>query len=186
MAASLPQRLLAIHHALAGAAVPHAFGGAIALAYYTLEPRGTRDLDVNVFIDQQYCRQALDAFPREVAVTDAQIEQILRDGQARLWWDDTPVDVFFDNLPLHRQAARHARTEPFAGTRIPILGPIELVVFKAMFDRTKDWADIEAVVAAGELDVPATRALLVELVGADDRRLTRFDESVRLGRGEQR
>ncbi len=185
MAANLPQRLLAIHHALAGARVPHAFGGAIALAYYTLEPRGTRDLDVNIFIDQQYCRQALEAFPTQVAITDPQIEQILRDGQARLWWDDTPVDVFFDNLELHRQAARHARTEPFAGEHIPILGPIELVVFKAMFDRTKDWADIEAVVAAGELDVPATRAVLIELVGDEDRRIARFDESVRLGR-EQR
>lgn len=185
MAASLPQRLLAIHHALAAARVPHAFGGAIALAFYTLEPRGTRDLDVNIFIDQEYCRQALAAFPSEVAITDLQVEQILRDGQARLWWADTPVDVFFDNLELHRQAARHARTEPFAGERIPILGPIELVVFKAMFDRTKDWADIEAVVAAGELDVVTTRALLVDLVGDDDRRVARFDESVRLGR-EQR
>jgi hypothetical protein len=48
----LAQRLLAVHAALDDAGLPHAFGGAIALAYCTLEPRGTRDIDVNVFIAQ--------------------------------------------------------------------------------------------------------------------------------------
>src|SRR5262249_41808856 len=42
----LAERLIAIHDSLDAAGVPHAFGGAIALAYCTEEPRGTRDLDV--------------------------------------------------------------------------------------------------------------------------------------------
>lgn len=52
-------------------------------------------------------------------------------------------------------------------------------MFKAMFDRTRDWADIEAMAAAGTLDVAAVRALLTDLVGIDDQRLTRVDEAVR-------
>ncbi|MBO9534100.1 MAG: hypothetical protein J7513_14105 [Solirubrobacteraceae bacterium] len=179
---SLPQQLLAIDEALAAAKVPHAFGGAIALAFYTLEPRGTRDLDVNIFVAQEHCAAALAALPPDVAVPEGMPERIAADGQARLWWADTPVDVFFDNLPIHRQAARHVRRVPFAGAEIPILGPIELVLFKAMFDRTKDWADIESVVAAGELDVQAARDGLVSLVGSDDVRVARYDDSVARGR----
>ncbi|HEY7952208.1 MAG TPA: hypothetical protein VID70_04420 [Solirubrobacteraceae bacterium] len=45
---SLPDKVLAIHRALAQAKVAHAFGGALALAYYA-EPRGTIDIDLNVF-----------------------------------------------------------------------------------------------------------------------------------------
>lgn len=181
MAAQLVDRLLAVHAALDAHHVKHAFGGAIALAFYTLEPRGTRDLDVNIFVDQRDAAAALAALPPEVPVTDALLGAVLREGQARLWWQDTPVDVFFDNLPVHRQAARHVRSVPFAGTTIPILGPIELVVFKAMFDRTKDWADIEAVVAAGELDIAAARQLASELTSSDARLLARFDDAVRRG-----
>lgn len=180
--ATLPQQLIAIHASLAAADVPHAFGGAIALAFYTLEPRGTRDLDINIFFPHEQCDDALARLPPEVAVPPAAVDLIVRDGQARLWWDATPVDLFFNNVPIHRAAQRHVRHEPFAGEVIPILGPIELVVFKAMFDRTKHWADIEAVVHAGELDVSSAREALVALVGDDDRRVARFDEAVERGR----
>ena len=59
----LGQRLLAIHEALTGGGIPHAFGGAIALAYCTEEPRGTRDLDVNVFVEPAAAESVL-AAPR--------------------------------------------------------------------------------------------------------------------------
>ncbi len=188
MTVPLAEKLLAVAHALTEAGVPHAFGGAIALAYYTLEPRGTRDLAINVFVEQAHCEAALAAFPAQVDRPRASIDLVERDGQARLWWDDTPVDVFFNNLPIHQRAAKHARTEPFAGSRIRVLGPVELVVFKAIFNRTKDWADIEAVVAAEAVDVDAVQELLAELVGADDPRLARLEEAVELGladRGER-
>lgn len=41
-----------------------------------------------------------------------------------------------------------------------------------MFDRTKDWADIEAMLAAGTLDAAAVHAALCELVGPGDARVT--------------
>lgn len=181
MSLPLAGKLLAVARALNDAGVPHAFGGAIALAYYTLEPRGTRDLDINVFVDQADCEAALSAFPSEVDTPRGSVELILRDGQARLWWADTPVDVFFNNLPIHERAARHARTEPFAGGEIRVLGPVELVVFKALFDRTKDWADIEAVVAAEAVDLDAVVELLVDVVGDDDGRVSRLDEAIERG-----
>ena len=62
----LGERLLAVHDSLTDAALPHAFGGAIALAYCTEEPRGTRDLDVNVFVDPLRAEEALSALPRRL------------------------------------------------------------------------------------------------------------------------
>jgi len=68
---------------------------------------------------------------------------------------------------------------PFEGEEIPVLGPVELAVFKAMFDRTRDWADIEAMLAAGNLDVDAVRERLVGVLGAGDERLARLEEALR-------
>ncbi len=47
---TLTERVAALHAALRGAGIPHAFGGALALAFCTAEPRGTQDIDVNVFL----------------------------------------------------------------------------------------------------------------------------------------
>ena len=44
---TLPERVVALDGALAR--FPHAFGGALALAYYA-EPRATIDIDLNVFV----------------------------------------------------------------------------------------------------------------------------------------
>ena len=119
---TLPEKLVALHRALEAAKVPHAFGGAIALAYSTLDPRGTSDIDVNVFEPATDPVPALAALPDGIERPDGTAETIARDGQIRLWWDETPVDLFFDYEPIHAEAARNRRLVEFAGTRIPILG----------------------------------------------------------------
>jgi hypothetical protein len=176
---TLAEKLLRLHAGLESGGIPHAFGGAIALAYWTLEPRGTRDIDVNLFVPAADAAPALCALPEGVARDEGTAAAIARDGQIRLWWDDTPVDLFFSYEPLHAEAARNRRMVPFEGEQIPILGPVELAVFKAMFDRTRDWADVEAMLAAGNLDVDAVRERLADLVGPDDERLARLNETVR-------
>jgi hypothetical protein len=176
-APTLPDRLIELHRALAGRRIPHAFGGAIALAYWTLDPRGTSDIDVNVFVAAARAGRALRALPDGIAQPPGIEEVVGREGQIRLWWGETPVDVFFNYEPVHDDAARNRRTVPFAGTRIPILGPVELTVFKAMFDRTRDWADVEAMLAAGTLDLDRVRATLRTMLPADDHRFSRLDEA---------
>jgi hypothetical protein len=176
---TLPERLVALHRALARRRIPHAFGGAIALAYWTLDPRGTSDIDLNVFVPAPNSARALRALPEEVGQPDGTAAAIARDGQIRLWWDETPIDLFFDYEPIHADAAAHRRTVPFSGTRIPILGPVELAAFKVMFDRTRDWADIEAMIGAGTLDLDALRASLAGLIEPGDERFARLDEAAR-------
>ena len=161
-------KLFALHDALSAAGLAHAFGGAIALAYCTEEPRGTRDLDVNIFTDSSQAGTALAALPEQVSVTADDIEAVARDGQARLWWDDTPIDVFLNNLPLHEAVAGRVVWVPLTGREIPVLDCASLVVFKALFDRTKDWADIEAVAERDPGQVEAAAVTVEELLGKDD------------------
>ena len=103
------------------------------------------------------------------AATDA--ERVHRDGQVRLFWDETPIDLFFTTHAFHDVAQIHVDRVPFAGTTIPVLGATELVVFKAFFDRTKDWADIEEMVAAGTLDTDRVVGVLTRYLGSTDERV---------------
>ncbi|MGI8441059.1 MAG: hypothetical protein ACR2NV_12860 [Thermoleophilaceae bacterium] len=185
MAPTLPERLVALHQALARRRIPHAFGGAIALAYWTLDPRGTSDIDVNLFVPAAEPARALLALPEAVAQPPGTPEAIARDGQVRLWWDETPVDLFFDYQPVHADAARNRRMVPFAGIQIPVLGLFELAAFKAMFDRIRDWADIEAMLGAATLDPERLRDTLRALISDDDPRWNRLDEVERRAGGSR-
>jgi hypothetical protein len=171
---SLVERIVAIDDVLDANGVSHAFGGALALAYYTNEVRATKDIDVNVFVPPGAVERVFGAFPNCVAWGEADIDAVQRDGQVRLWWDDTPVDLFFDLDDVHVQAAANARVVPFAQTEIPILGSTELTVFKMLFSRSRDWVDIEAMLEADTVDVAAVEATYSRIMGADDEGLSRL------------
>jgi hypothetical protein len=162
---TLVGKVLALSEDLTAIGVPRAFGGALALAYCTEDPRGTRDVDVNAFVPASRPQPVLDALPPGVTVPAGAAEVIVKEGQIRLWWDDTPVDLFLDDAPLHARAARGSRDVPFAGRQIRVLGAVELVLFKALFDRPKAWVDIATVVDAGAVDLDGVRDGLVALVG---------------------
>jgi hypothetical protein len=99
---------------------------------------------------------------------------VQRDGQCRLWWGRTPVDVYFAYDALHEAMREGIRREPFAETTIPVLAPEHLVICKALFNRPKDWLDIEQiVVGVEELDADEVRGWLDRIVGADDPRRAR-------------
>jgi hypothetical protein len=171
---SLADKIIAIHGALDAAHLPHAFGGALALAWCTQRARGTIDIDVNVFVPAERTGDLLAALPEEITTTDDAVSQLQADGQTRLWWDHTPVDVFLDTTPFHADVGERTHREPFAGHDVPFLACRDLAVFKAFFDRTKDWADLEEMLAAGTLDVEAIAGVLVHYLGPDDPRLTRL------------
>jgi hypothetical protein len=175
-AVSLPDKVVAIHRALTAAKVPHAIGGALALAYYA-EPRVTVDVDVNVFVRTARwpdVRGALAPLGIDVGVDET---ALARDGQVRLWWDLNPVDLFFSYDPFHDEMEGASRRVPFGDARIPILAPEHLVICKAMFDRPKDWLDIEAIlVVTDPLDIGAIQSWLTRMVGDEDERLVKFGD----------
>ncbi|MFN3219950.1 MAG: hypothetical protein ACE367_25960 [Acidimicrobiales bacterium] len=170
----LVARILELDEALTEADIPHAFGGALALAWCTRRARGTIDIDVNVFVDIASADRVYAALPVGITVDDDNRTEIARDGQTRLWWDRTPVDVFFNTTDFHDAAARRARLESFAGREVPFLSCPDLAVFKAFFDRTKDWADLEEMAAAGTLGIETVSGILVRYLGGDDPRIERL------------
>ena len=123
----------------------------------------------------------------ELGVDSGELEPLAleRDGQCRLWWGNNAVDLFFAYDPIHAEMQKQARRVPFAGITVPILGPEHLAVCKAMFDRRKDWLDIEQMlIATDELDVPEIESWLSRMVGADDPRLARLQELKAVAMGE--
>lgn len=164
----LVEKLFTIHDSLTNAGLAHAFGGAIALAYCVEEPRGTRDLDVNIFIDASQAESVLASLPRGVRVRKEDVAKVERDGQARLYWDGTPIDVFLNNIPLHDAVAKSVVWVQLEGRDIPVLDCASLVIFKAFFDRTKDWADIEAIAVATPEDIEDAATTIAELVSEND------------------
>jgi hypothetical protein len=171
----LPDKVIAVHEALQAAAIPHALGGALALAYYAT-PRATIDIDLNVFVPAKRWREVIDSLePLGIATESLDAAALERDGQYRLWWGDNAVDLFFAYDPIHQEMRKQARRVPFGGTTVPILAPEHLAVCKAMFDRRKDWLDIEQMlIAADELDVGAVEEWLERMVGSRDPRLARL------------
>jgi hypothetical protein len=182
----LVEKLFSIHDSLTEAGVAHAFGGAIALAYCVEEPRGTRDLDVNVFVDASRAEAVLAVLPNGVRVQRKDIELVERDGQARLWWDGTPIDVFLNNLPLHEAVASSVVWVQLEGREIPALDCASLAIFKAFFDRPKDWADLDAIAQATPEDIEEAASTISRLVGERDAAVWRLEQLLALQPGVHR
>ena len=172
---TLVRKIVAVHRALDRAGLPHAFGGALALAWCTQRARATIDIDVNIFVDAARSHSVVAALPRGVVCDAKQLTALERDGQVRLWWEQTPLDVFLDTTPFHREAFARCREEDFGGTRVPFLSCHDIAVFKAFFNRTKDWADLEEMRDAGTLEVGRVIAVLADLLGADDERIGKLE-----------
>ena len=173
---SLSDKVVALDAALAQSRINHAFGGALALAYYA-EPRATVDVDINVFVPPEEHETVFAALgPLGVSRPEDAL-RLVRDGQSRWRWGRNPVDLFFANDPIHSAMRRDVRMVPFRDARIPILSPEHLIVCKALFDRPKDWLDIEQILLTEiDLDLGEITTWLREALGPGDPRLERLSE----------
>lgn len=177
------ERTVAVVQAMDTQGIPTAIGGALALGYHIEEPRGTRDIDLNIAADKSRAAEVLRNLPPDVPWNDDHRSAIDRDGQARIMWPvpaadvaPIPLDLFFAEHELHRQAIARAITVPMLDTQVRILTATDLVVFKALYDRGKDWVDIQYVV---DYDPPSFRQAeavdwVGRIVGFDDPRTTRL------------
>lgn len=172
----LADKVLALHQALDTGKIPHAFGGAIALGYYA-EPRVTVDIDVNLFVPVSAASEVASSLAPLGVPWDAATDTLERDGQCRLRWGRNPIDLFFEYDEVHRAFAQGSRTVPFQTATIPVLAPEHLMVCKVVFDRAKDWLDLEQMVTYLEyVDPDEVRRWLGHIVGTDDPRYLRAEE----------
>ena len=169
-----PELAVEVSGFLRAAGIDHAVGGALALGFYA-EPRGTLDVDLNIFVDADAPGEALDALSAGgVAIDrDHAIATIASRGDLFLRHRGCRLDLFFNSIPFHASASRRTREVHLLGARVPILAPEDLIVLKLLFNRHKDVVDIERIVAAmgAELDWPYVRHWLIECVGEEDARM---------------
>jgi hypothetical protein len=165
------EAIVELHDGLEAAAIAHAFGGAFALLWCTGEPRTTVDIDLNVFVPPGDVGRVLAALPAAITVTDADRATLAEVGQHRLFFEQIPVDLFLDTTGFHTDVHVHVVRHDLADRHLPFLGCNDLAVFKAFFNRRKDWADIEAMLEAGHLDVAYVTGVLADYLGPDDERI---------------
>jgi hypothetical protein len=178
----LASRIVALHEMLDSLGVPHQFGGALALAWYR-NPRATTDIDVNLTVPPEAAEPVLGALRiLGVTVTDTARGAIARDGQARLDWGGSYLDVFFATIALHMEMAERARLVRFGPVEIPILAPEDLVICKAVFDRPKDWLDIAEMLRWGtKVDSATTLTWVGEILGPEAPQFARLAELLSAG-----
>jgi len=166
----LLERVTAIAQAFGRAEIPHSFGGAIALGYYA-SARPTRDIDINIYLRVDDAERALDSL-QELGVPEANDDQrakIQRDGQARLYWDEVPLDLFFWNLEFHASCCKRRRQYGLLDHTIDVLSPEDLIVCKVAFGRDKDTRDVFQILDSmrERLDVPYVLHWVEAIVGSD-------------------
>jgi hypothetical protein len=165
--------------ALEERAQEYALGGAIALGYWAA-PRGTVDVDLTLFLPPERpseCIWILQDIGCEL-VTSQALASLREDGFCQVTFRNLRVDVFLPTLPFY-ETARKRRREVVLGTqRIMIWDAETLAVFKMMFFRRKDVADVEQMLRAGgkDFDRPWVRSQIENIYGSRDPRLAEWDE----------
>ncbi len=177
----LDEQIVAIEVAFTKAAIPHAFGGAQALAYYG-PIRATHDIDLNVFLPAGDGQRVLETLAEIGADTSnpGLLVLIERDEQVRVFWEGTPIDLFFAYDALHESSMKRRRSVDFYGDTIHILSAEDLIVYKATFNRPKDWNDIAGMIFAcpEPLDFDYARRWLERIDDAERRRLDRLERLI--------
>lgn len=161
---------------------PYAFGGAIALGFWAI-PRGTIDVDLTLFLSPDKpseCIWLLQGLGCELSVSDA-LRSLQEHGFCRIRWRGTQVDVFLPLTDFYVRARQRRRQVELGQQSISIWDAESLVVFKMMFFRRKDIADVEQILRTQGrlLDRTWIQQQLEAIYGARDPRLAQWNELVR-------
>ncbi|MDE0235732.1 MAG: hypothetical protein OXN95_00735 [bacterium] len=121
----LVEQVVDLHRALDDADIPHAFGGALALAWCTQQAIGTIDIDLNLFVNVDEIERALAALPEGISISEAnrrELEPTVRavcGGAPRQWTSSStphpstrppPAEPESSNSAAPRSPFSHAAT----------------------------------------------------------------------------
>ena len=159
----------------------YALGGAIALSCWA-EPRGTVDVDVSRYLPVNDLGQTIATLHNvgaEFSSTEAR-ESLTTHGFCRVEFQGRRLDVFLPISVIY-EMARPRRQRRQIGPREAYVWDAEtLCVFKMMFFRRKDLADVEAILRTqgAALDRAWVEAALLDLYGQRDPRISQWRELV--------
>lgn len=156
----------AIHDALRAKRLRHAFGGALAFGI-AASPRGTIDIDINVFVPPSEMPAVSTALGSIGFTTN--VESAPPGGGIRFHHStaEYPIDIFPSLDAEYDEIARRVVLHPFGSRerKLPFLSPEDLCVFKLCFGRPKDWVDLAALRSASSLDDAYIERKLIALRG---------------------
>ncbi len=156
----------------------YALGGALALGYWG-QPRGTVDVDLTLFVScdrPTECIWLLQEIGCNVSAAEA-AASLRAHGFCRATFGQLRVDVFLPIIAFY-EAARARRKRVRLGDQPVMIWDAEsLAVFKMMFFRRKDVADVEQILRAQgrHFDRVWVREQLTEICGPGDPRLAEWD-----------
>lgn len=121
--------------------------GGVAVARWG-EPRATKDVDFSLFVGPGNERKIIDALLQQFEPRQPDAREIALAGRVVVCQaaDGTPIDISLAWFPYEEQVL--ARASPFRfAPRVSLVtaSAEDLVVMKAIADRTTDWVDIEGV-----------------------------------------
>lgn len=159
----------------------YALGGAVALACWA-EPRGTIDVDVSFFLSVQEPQQTIDVL-RKIAAEYSEPEamgSLAEHGFCRVRFLGRVLDVFLPVATIYEAARLRRRRMPIGAGEAYVWDAETLCVFKMMFFRRKDLADVEAIMRTQgpALDRAWVDTQLLEMYGQRDPRVSQWRELV--------
>lgn len=152
---SLGEVIVRVDRTLTAHGIDHGFGGALALAAAGAV-RATADVDVNVFVQEADHERLLDALEASGAGLDrdSSLRRMIERADLQVKIGEVRLDVFLPFDPFHDAVRARLREAPLEGTPVRVISPEDLIVFKVLFDRPKDWVDLATLsrVRAGDLE----------------------------------
>ncbi|MBI2891166.1 MAG: hypothetical protein HYY13_10335 [Nitrospirae bacterium] len=165
--------------ALVESGIEYALGGALAYGYWA-PPRGTIDVDLTLFLDPPDWPRGVGVLRQAGCEVDPKrtLEGAKDRGDVRLWCEGMRVDVYFPSLDFYGSVRRRRVTKTLEDRDVKILSAEDLSTLKALFNRGKDWVDIERMLAAqgASFDRSYVRDWIVRLVGEEDDRVLKWNE----------
>jgi hypothetical protein len=159
----------------------YAIGGAIALGFWA-RPRSTLDVDVTLFLhptEVSGCLRLLESIGC-TSVTGAAERSLSEHGYCQVEFGGGRIDVFLPLIPFYEEARQRRRAVDFGGQRVLVWDAETLCVFKMMFFRLKDLADVEEIlrVQGDHLNTDWVFGQIQAIYGARDPRSARWLELV--------
>ena len=177
-AAAAAQQLALV---LADRSQDYALGGAIALGYWGA-PRGTVDVDLTLYLPPDKpseCIWLLQEIGCDVSTSSA-LQSLSVHGFCRVAYRGLPIDVFLPTIPFYEAAKARRKRVQLGDQEIVIWDAESLAVFKMMFFRRKDIADVEQIlrVQGGNLNRKWIQQQLEGIYGTRDPRVQQWKELV--------
>lgn len=159
----------------------YAVGGAIALGFWGV-PRGTVDVDLTIFLSPDHPSECIALLEDLGCEFEASVvSRSLREhGFCGVNFGGLRLDVFLPIVPIYEAARSRRKCVELAGQTVRVWDAESLVIFKMMFFRRKDLADVEQILRTQgkRFDRTWVRDQLAVMYGARDPRLSTWDEIV--------